>query len=86
MNYNSLEQICWPFVLLVGTGITKIEEKDKYRFWRDHTILSALIVVPIAFSSSLSAPLWLYMLAFSFSVTAYLSFVAKWRKYLAKHK
>lgn len=84
MNYRDLELLAWPVVLLVGDKIKRVSESEKKLFWRDHTILSALIVLPttVLESLSLGLPIWIYLALVLVPSSIYVRFTVNWRRYL----
>ena len=83
---KTMEALFWPFVLLVGTKITKLENDQKRRFWRDNGIMASLVVLPVTMLNqlSLSLPGWIYVALVAAGGFAYVSFALRWRKYLEK--
>jgi hypothetical protein len=84
MNFRDIELILWPFVLLVGFGITRINDNEKHKFWRDHVIMTGLIVIPATIVEwFFTAPGWVYIGLIGSGSITYLFFIFKWRRYLS---
>jgi hypothetical protein len=84
MRKGDLEMFAWPFVLLVGRNITEVNDSLKMRFWRDHTILLGLVVMPTTILESLNLGLhiWVYLSLVAFGALLYIKFIVEWRVYL----
>lgn len=84
MKFLEVEKFCWPLVLLVGKRITSIDDSLKARFWRDHTIICGLIVLPATALDWLttSIPVAVFPTLVTLGGVLYFAFIYEWRKYL----
>ena len=87
MNFAVVEKLFWPFVLVVGTRITLIDDTLKKKFWRDHAIMCSLVTLPASVLDwfTTGIPVVVFPTLVALGGTAYIAFICKWRKHLNRH-